>query len=116
MSTFLDPELRAHLAITLKGQPGPQRGFEESVACQTLDTGEEVVTIYTTRGATVADLCADDRPIFSVILRGDTYQIRMPADEYKPGGVLSALKRHSNMSEEDRKAAGDRLRLARAAA
>lgn len=96
------------------GQPGPQRGREESVSFQEFDGAEEVV-IYTTRPATVADLLDTGRSIIGIVLRGDTYQIRLPGSEYRMGGILGALRRRVEMSDEQRAAAGARMRAIHAA-
>lgn len=110
---MLTPEQRADWRAKTHGQPGPQASREESVSFQTLDNGNEYVCIYTTRPATVADLIDTERPILTIDLRGDTYQIRLPGTEYRMGGILGALRRHSTMTDEQKQAAGERLRANR---
>lgn len=106
---------RATLANLYRGHSGPVRGWEEHIVAQEQDDGSRVVILSTTRPATVADLLDSDRPVLSVTEKGDTIRVMMPGDEYRPGGVTSALRRRVNMSEEQRDKARERLSAARKA-
>lgn len=108
---MLDPTLRATLIERFRGQPGPTGdGREEHLYFATHDTYGEVVTITTTRPATVADLLESDRPVLAVVESGDTIRVTLPGDEYRAGGILGALRRRVNMSDEQRAQAGARMR------
>jgi len=111
---IVTPELRATLVAQWRGQPGlTGAGREEQVIYQTGDDGEPEVIVSTTRPATAADLLDSARPVTWVQEQGDYIRLRLPGGEYRPGGVLGSLRRHSTMSEEDRAAAGARLAAVR---
>lgn len=110
---MIPPQERTRLAALYQGSSGPQNGREESITFEQFRDGIERVVLYTTRPATVADLLQSDRPIESIEDKGETIRVVMPGDEYRMGGVLGALRRHVNMSEEQRAAAGERLKAAR---
>lgn len=104
----LTPEQLAEWREKTVGQAGPQVDREESI----MFDGQ--VRVYTTRGATVADLIDTGRTIHAIVLKGDTYVVYLSGKEYRPGGVLGALRRRVNMSDEQRAAASSRLKAARA--
>lgn len=110
------PTERAAFADEWAGASGLISGWEEHVVAQELANGLRVVDLTTTRPCTLVDLMRSERQILMVRIAGDSITVRLPGDEYKPGGIMSALRRHSGMSEEARRAAGERLRAARGGA
>jgi hypothetical protein len=112
---FMDAGTRAAWVAKLQGCSGPQLGREESVTYSITEDGFEEVLLYTTRGATVAELLESDRPVKSVeAFNDDVFKVRLSGSEYRAGGILKALKATRNMSEEAREAAGQRLAAGRA--
>lgn len=111
-----DRELRDRLAAEWSGQPGPIAGRDEHAVYQQLDTGEWVVSLSSTRPATFVDVLRGERPITRIKLQADYVTVELPDSEYRAGGIVGALRRHSGMSDEDRAAAGERLRAARSGA
>lgn len=113
--TFMSAEEKAVWVAKLEGSSGPQLGREESITYSLTEDGFEEVLVYTTRGATVAELLSSDRPIKSVdSFNDEVFRVRLQGDEYKVGGVLRALKQSRNFTDEQREAAGQRLAAARA--
>ena len=113
--TFMTDEEKAAWVDKLEGSSGPQLGREESITYSISEDGFEEVLVYTTRGATVAELLSSGRAIKGVSSYNDeVFRIRLPGDEYKVGGVLRALKQSRNFTDEQREAAGQRLSAARA--
>lgn len=106
---MLTESQRADLIARYAGQPGLQKGREEAIGFEEHADGVERVVLYTTRPATVADLLESDRPVESVEDKGETIRVVLPASEYRMGGILGALRRRVEMSEEQRRAAGERM-------
>lgn len=109
------PTERAAYADAWTGKSGPLNDIDEHANYQRLDSGEFVLILSTTRPASLVDLMRGDRPILSVTMQGDYIRVTLPASEYRAGGITGCLKRHSNMSDEAKAAAGERLRAARGA-
>lgn len=103
---------RAAMIAEYRGQSGPTgEAVEEHIVYQTDDSGRRVVILSTTRPATVADLLDTDRPVVSVQRQADYIRVTMDGDQYRPGGVVGALRRKGrDLTDEERAAMGERLR------